>query len=169
MEYSPRSPEDLEKIANLVKVAVGFDEDRSDKLEVINMRFSSDFESIDESDSDWIREELPNLFQTLIFAIVVLLVLITVIRPIALKAFEVKNNTDSDGFPKAGGVLDGMMAKSEGEFSAESASLLDEALEESAGLKKQSSDAAIRKVDIVVETHPQDLVNVLRKWLNEGN
>ncbi|MCB9334511.1 MAG: flagellar M-ring protein FliF, partial [Flavobacteriales bacterium] len=41
-EYIPRTKEDLDKISNLVKVAIGFDEDRSDKIEVINMKFSSE-------------------------------------------------------------------------------------------------------------------------------
>ena len=44
-EYIPRTQEDLDKISNLVKVAVGFDEDRSDKIEVINMKFSSELDT----------------------------------------------------------------------------------------------------------------------------
>ena len=40
MDYTPRAKEDLDKIAYLLKLAVGFDEDRSDKLEVININFS---------------------------------------------------------------------------------------------------------------------------------
>lgn len=54
------------------------------------MTFSLEFEAFEELTSYWLRKELPNLFQTLIFAIVVLLVLIAVIRSIALKAFYVR-------------------------------------------------------------------------------
>jgi flagellar M-ring protein FliF len=37
--YSPRDQAELDKIAALVRTAIGFDEARGDKLEVVNMRF----------------------------------------------------------------------------------------------------------------------------------
>ena len=165
--YVPRSDEDLGKIKNLVMVGVGFDEDRGDKIEVVNMQFSSDFDDLELEPSDWIREELPNLFQTLIFAIVVLLVLITVIRPIALKAFEVKKanelfdgqNTETvigpDGKPVPVATLP------EG-FIATGASAIP-------GSNQEVSENAVTKINELSESSPQDLVNVLRKWMNEGN
>ena len=165
--YVPRSDEDLGKIKNLVMVGVGFDEDRGDKIEVVNMQFSSDFDDLELEPSDWIREELPNLFQTLIFAIVVLLVLITVIRPIALKAFEVKKanelfdgqNTETvigpDGKPVPVATLP------EG-FIATGASSIP-------GSNQEVSENAVTKINELSESSPQDLVNVLRKWMNEGN
>ncbi len=163
--YVPRSTEDIEKIKNLVMVGVGFDEGRGDKIEVINMQFSSDFDDLEVEASDWIREELPNLFQTLIFAIVVLLVLITVIRPIALKAFDVKKSNEifedqgidtvigPDGTPVPSSALpEGVIAPGS-----------------MTGLDKDISDNAVDKINEMSESNPQDLVNVLRKWMNEGN
>ena len=38
--YQPRSQEDLDRIAALVRSAVGFDEKRGDKVEVVNLRFA---------------------------------------------------------------------------------------------------------------------------------
>ena len=40
LTYTPRSKEDLEQIKILVKTAIGFKDDRGDKIEVINMPFS---------------------------------------------------------------------------------------------------------------------------------
>jgi flagellar M-ring protein FliF len=170
-EYIPRSKEDLEKIANLVKVAVGFDEDRSDKIEVINMKFSSDLDSMEVDDSDWIKEELPGLFQTLIFAIVVLLVLITVIRPIALKAFDVRKADEpgEDGF-------DGLPAVSGASPALPGTPAAQMLVDVPAGpaLEGKTPDPGPAKIDPIIkvneiaDSNPQDLVNVLRKWLNEG-
>ena len=165
MDYTPRSKEDLDKIANLVKVAVGFDDDRSDKLEVINMKFSSELDS-DEDDTGWLRENLSSVFQTLVFAIVVLLVLITVIRPIALKAFEVRKigernqlGVGGEGFNNINSPLD-----ENGVFDP------DLVFTENVGdSKKVVADIMLNKVSKVVDSNPQDLVNILRKWLNEGN
>ena len=194
VEYTPRSKEDLDKIANLVKVAVGFDEERNDKIEVINMRFSSEFEGVTEEDGDWIKEQLPSLFQTLVFAIVVLLVLTTVIRPIALKAFELRrsddlNNLDfsadmanvsqqiasngqigavggAPGVAQAGGGIPG--ASGVPGLTPGGASGFADVHVGAEGAKK-SYDNVIQRVNELVDTSPQELVNVLRKWLNEGN
>ena len=38
--YQPRSQEDLDRIAALVRSAVGFDKNRGDQIEVVNMRFA---------------------------------------------------------------------------------------------------------------------------------
>lgn len=40
-EYSPRPPEDLQAIGNMVKGAVGFDTERNDTVQVESMRFAS--------------------------------------------------------------------------------------------------------------------------------
>lgn len=168
--YAPRSKEDLDKIANLVKVAVGFNDDRSDKIEVVNMKFAAEFGQLEE-ENDWIKQELPNLFQTLIFAIVVLLILITVIRPIALKAFEVRKVGSAiddgefglDGFVSGGGAGQGPV----GPDGIRSAVISGPSEGETPVATDGSSP--IKKVNDIAEASPQDLVNVLRKWLNEEN
>lgn len=40
MRYEPRSEEEIADLTNIVKTAVGFDEERGDKIEVIGMQFS---------------------------------------------------------------------------------------------------------------------------------
>ncbi len=39
VQWQPRTPEELERIANLVHGAIGYDEKRGDQVEVVNMRF----------------------------------------------------------------------------------------------------------------------------------
>lgn len=172
--YKPRTKEELDKISDLVKVAVGFSDDRKDKIEVINMKFESELDDIEE-DSNWIKEELPNLFQTLIFAIVVLLILITVIRPIALKAFEVKKVNDlgegeipplTGGMPFGPGIPGTPATVGTNGEVIPSAVVVAPAEGEIPKSTKPKSNPII-KVNEIAEVSPQDLVNVLRKWLNE--
>jgi flagellar M-ring protein FliF len=167
VEYTERSQADLDKISNLVKVAIGFDDDRNDRndrIEVINMKFSSELDGVGEDDSDWLKEELPNLFQTLIFAIVVLLVLITVIRPIALKAFEVRKTGEEEEDALEGSVgADGMPIMGASVNALVGAPIEGEA---PAALSANKVDPLFR-INEIADSSPQDLVNVLRKWLNE--
>lgn len=159
-EYIPRSKEELDKIANLVKVAIGFNEERNDQIEVVNMQFSSDFSLLSEREDNvsWLREELPNLFQTLVFAIVVVLILITVIRPIALKAFEIKKGGD---YAQTGpGLEGGGILANEPKESETPSSDLERAMK---------AENSVQKINGLVLTHPQEAIAVLRKWLNEGS
>lgn len=173
--YKPRSQEELDKITNLIKMAVGFDEERRDKIQVINMKFTSELEPIEE-DSNWIKEELPNLFQTLIFAIVVVLVLITVIRPIALKAFEVKKmndlgpNGEVTEIMAHPGLVGGMapMAPTGPNGEMVPQAVVSAPIDgEAPKVPMSPKSNPILKVNEIADANPQELVNVLRKWLNE--
>lgn len=169
-EYTPRTQEDLDKISNLVKVAVGFDEDRSDKIEVINMKFSSELDTFGEDESDWIKEELPKLFQTLIFAIVVLLVLITVIRPIALKAFEVRKLEEygsEDSLEGLEGIAKGSPSTIETSGPAAQKAFGAVPFGEEEHELTAPKINPVTKINEIANSSPQDLVNILRKWLNE--
>ncbi len=159
-EYVARSKEELDKIANLVKVAIGFNADRGDQIEVVNMEFSKDPDLLaDEHQANWIKEELPNLFQTLVFAIVIVLVLVTVIRPIALKAFDIKKPTENYA-----------MGENNMRFSASDDSFNYEQEEEKIRAEmNKSNDNRIRKINDLVVSYPQETVSVLRKWLNENS
>lgn len=180
--YTPRSQEYLDQIARVVKNSVGFDEDRGDKIDIINTQFSSEFDIL-EDDSDWIKDELPGLFQTLVFAIVVLLVLITVIRPIAMKAFEVRRQgTDGDvdtalealspiegdgagssAAPGVAGATPGTAQSSAGAAPSGDGSVPGS----DAGPQAEKKADPVAKINDMADSSPQDLVNVLRKWLNE--
>jgi len=163
-DYTPRSKEELDQIANLVKVAVGFNDDRNDKIEVINMPFANDITAFDEDDTNWLKDELPNIFQTLVFAIVVLLVLVTVIRPIALKAFEVKRNGDfADN------------ASNDSGFS--SVDQLRSSIIEAGGAiadvvkaeRSPTMETNAHKLNELIVSYPHETIIVLRKWLNENS
>ena len=92
VKYNPRNEEEIKKYTALVKSAIGFKEGRGDKIEVINMPFLVDFDILqDEDQMSWLKNELTGVIQTMIMGIIILIVLITVVRPIALRAFELSN------------------------------------------------------------------------------
>src|SRR5690606_3930306 len=53
--YQPRTPDELERIAVLVRSAVGFDQTRGDTVEVVNLRFA-------EAPHTTLTEPTPDLF-----------------------------------------------------------------------------------------------------------
>jgi flagellar M-ring protein FliF len=157
--YQPRSEEELKKIENIVKVAVGFSPNRNDQLEVINMPFAKDMAELDEEGvDDWLREELPGILQTIVVAAVTLLIFIVVIRPIAMRAFDIRK-TDFEINPTLKDQL-GLSPKTGSE---------DDVMINISKSPTPTTPVTVSKINDSVEQHPQETLMLMRRWLNEEN
>lgn len=90
IEYAERSPEEIDRIKKLVSSAIGFNEKRGDKLEVVNMRFAEGDELFTPTVSDGVimgmnKDDLFRLAETGILGLVSILVVLLVLRPMASK------------------------------------------------------------------------------------
>ena len=89
--YSPRPPEEIEQIESLVRSAVGYDANRGDSIEVVNMRFAP-LERVDLDDGSLLfgisKEEFLQLAEVLVLGVVGLLVILLVVRPVLTRLFE---------------------------------------------------------------------------------
>lgn len=98
-KYTPRSPEELQKIETLVKSAVGFNPERGDQLSVQNIPFQDTGDAgVAESAKWWMDPFFMSLFKNLIIGLGFLALILLVIRPLlaslrmtrpaALESFE---------------------------------------------------------------------------------
>ncbi|MDA8414007.1 MAG: flagellar basal-body MS-ring/collar protein FliF [Desulfobacteraceae bacterium] len=82
-KYSPRSPEELQKIEALVKSAVGYSADRGDQLTVVNVPFQ---ESMDDAPVDapkvWEKPFFVDLGKNLLLGLAFIALLLLVVRPL---------------------------------------------------------------------------------------
>jgi flagellar M-ring protein FliF len=168
MSYQPRNDEELQKYKTLVKSAVGFKENRGDVIEVVNMQFVNDLEALkEETLTEWMKKELPRMAQTLVIGIVVVLVLMLVIRPIALKAFEISKEDVNVNKHK-----DKFMAMAEEQTPGEGESAVDNLKEAMLDVSKLDSqfqeNQKIKNLNDVLYRYPEESLNLLRNWLNEG-
>lgn len=106
--YQPRSSEELERIAALVRSAIGFDRNRGDQIEVINLRFAEGFPIVDGKQPTLIeqlislsKEDVLRLVELAIFGMLTLLITLLVIRPL-LRQMGIGVNP---GLAGAGGVM----------------------------------------------------------------
>lgn len=161
--YIPRSIEELDKYSTLVKSAVGFDASRNDKVEIVNMQFIADLDQLKSKTTiELVKEELPNLAQTVTIGIVVMLALLLVVRPIALRAFESTKVdlddtieeepdlafTNSDSADQEGeeGMID--IAKIEAKF---------------------KNNDALKTINDIVGKYPTETLATLRRWVDGAN
>ena len=182
--YVPRSQEELDKIATLVKSAVGFDDMRGDTIEVLNMQFAeSDF--FDGAIEDNLimgfeRTELISLAETLALAMVAVLAILAVFRPLishfaAAAKTAAQDSTHQQGDMPAmlpGGQMAPQLAGPAGmlppgvDGGAGQGSGLDSMVDMNAveGKVKASS---VQKISELVTSHPNETVSVIRQWMSQ--
>mgnify|MGYP006277066393 FL=1 len=98
--YTPRAQEELEKIEMLVSSAVGYDVDRGDNLEVVNLQFA-DIQVEPEVEPDttifgFERSDLLDTAEIVTVAIMIILVVLLVLQPMVSRLLETESGMTSD-------------------------------------------------------------------------
>lgn len=168
--YTPRTQETLDRIAVLVRSAVGFDETRGDLVEVVNLQFAAPPQSdLGEDTSglfEFTKEDILRFAELGVLLLISLLLLLFVVRPLLRRIV-----TPEERQPEA------LLIGPDGTLIAESEMPLDsrdeeeelkiEWLEEAkaAGAVQANS---IKKVGEMIDEHPTEAVTIVRGWLDEA-
>ena len=87
--YQPRSKEDLDRIATLVRSAIGFDQKRGDQVEVVNLRFANGpAAAMPPEPTDWMsrfqftKDDVMYGVELVVMALLGLVVVFLVVRPL---------------------------------------------------------------------------------------
>ena len=163
--YVARTESELKQYEALIKSAVGFDAKRNDSFEIVNMQFTTDLSTMEvETSFSWLKKELPNIIQTLVIGVVVVLVLLLVIRPIAIRAFEAtKTDIEETESVETAKALMGENGGDETSLEQGQEPLIDIAKIE-ARFKNNNSYKAVNDI---VSKYPQETLTTLRKWMNK--
>lgn len=197
--YEPLDEEALDQVGRLVKSAIGFNEERGDVVEVVNMPFVEIEPTTFEEDPNeqeiflgFNKQDLFRMGEMAVLAIVAVLALLLVVRPLltrALSADEAGNALAAPGggaigaLPGAPGAIPGATAALPGAVGADGAPIegatdaegnpvlqsetlteLDEMID-IAKVEGQVKTSALAKVGEIVEKHPDEAVAILRNWL----
>lgn len=174
-DYKPRDQAELDKLATLARTAVGFDAKRGDTLEIINMQFVNaldrDLDTVEPlfglSKSDYFR-----IAEIFVLAAVGILVILLVVRPLVARTLE---------------ALPGALAGGEqnllADQSADSPSLAGPSETGTSALEEDGDDdmidvaqvagkvraSALKKIEEIVERHPEETIGIIRQWMSEGS
>lgn len=110
MSYQPRTPEELDRIGALVRSSIGFDRNRGDQIEVVNLRFAEGVAQVEgktltftEQMLALTKEDVLRLVELTIFGVLTLLVTLLVVRPL-LRQMGVGGGSSGGGaLTQAGG------------------------------------------------------------------
>jgi len=191
VSYQPRPPEELERISQLVRTAVGFDRQRGDQVEVVNLRFAeapqapTDLteQTLMQQLLSFTREDIVRFAEMGVIALLVLIVLMVVVRPLlkqvlapdrefrAIPSF-MRNGAvvvdpgtgDPSTFSPASGGAGGGVGGEPGQIDVEAPS---ERMLAIAQIKGQLKAQSVEKIGAMVAQNPADSVAVLRSWIHE--
>lgn len=161
--YRPRSAEEMAQITALVKSAVGFDAERGDKVEVENMQFVSS--TIEEEKAPELlfmgltKAEIMRISEGLGVALVAVLVILMVIRPLISNVFDTPVGSDTKLIGDSGRDENMLLSS----FMNDDINIEDMInIEKVDGRLKASS---VKRVNDYIDKNPDAAVNVIRGWL----
>lgn len=174
--YQPRPQEDLDKIAALVRSAVGFDEKRGDKVEVTNLQFAEIEVTEDVEDPRLMfgfdKGDLVSLAETSIVMIMLVLVVVLVLQPMVgrLLATEGPSLDEALEADLLAGRPPAPALTGPDEGGAELPQLeggADESLINVQRVEGKVKASSIKKVEDIVQSYPGETVSVLRSWMTQ--
>ncbi|OYQ33474.1 flagellar M-ring protein FliF [Niveispirillum lacus] len=177
--YKPRTEAELAQMQRLVQAAVGFDASRGDSVEVVPMEFArpdDELAAMEETIFGMPKADVIRIAETLILAIVAILVILLVIKPLVTRALDRSPQLDEEpdlladgsGMPQLAGPGGGALAR---ELAMEAAQANEE-LEQMIDINRVDGRvraSSLRKVGEIVEKHPEEAVSIIRNWLYQEN
>jgi flagellar M-ring protein FliF len=178
LAYQPRSAEELERIGALVRTAIGFDKNRGDQVEVVNLRFADAPQKMEFKEQTFLaslltptKEDILRLVELAVIAVLTILVMLMVVRPLLRKVFEPIGSSSKRGRPSGGGGGQDSGGSVRIESSNEPAMTIKEnatsKMIEDAKRSGVLQSQTIDQVGELVESSPTETLGVIRQWLYE--
>lgn len=180
--YAPRSAEDMQRIEQLVRSAMGYDEARKDQVQVVNVRFNREADGLGGTEAgspllNFDKNDIMRGVELLILAIVAALIIFFVVRPLLKSA----GGGAVGGLPAlasaGGGGAAGLAALPGGGAVALDAQGQPLALPAPGGdmehridiarIEGQVKSSSVKSVADFIERHPEESVSILRGWLHD--
>lgn len=172
--YEPRSEEELDQIAALVRSAIGFDAGRGDTLEVVNMQFA-DIGPDDTMAEDLIlgfpREDFLDMVEMLTIIVMFALIVLLVLMPMVGRLLETETEEDELeaqllGAQPGSPALTGPDAD---KFEPPPVDEEDDSLIDMNRVEGKVKASSLKKVEDIIDSYPAETVNVIRSWMSSDS
>jgi flagellar M-ring protein FliF len=175
MVYQERGKEQLDRIAALVRSAIGFDQKRGDQVEVVNLRFAEAPAVVPLAEPtglfgmlQFTKDDVMYVIELGVMMLLGIVVLFLVIRPLVKRILASEEIASLAGGGSMPALVDG---------SAQSASPTGQNLIPGANATAQMVDVAqvqgqvhaqsVHRVGELAERNPNETASIVRQWLSE--
>ena len=181
VSYQPRSKEELDQIAALVRSAIGFDQKRGDQLQVVNLRFAETPANPIVEPTGWLsmlhftKDDIMNMIEMLVMGVLGIVVLLLVVRPLVRRIIAPEERNVAalplgapagEGLPAAtltaAIAAEGADPAKAGEPSHTSKMI------DIAQIQGQVHAQSVQKVGELADKNPSETVSIIRSWLHDS-
>ncbi|RJF67424.1 flagellar basal-body MS-ring/collar protein FliF [Rhodopseudomonas palustris] len=164
--YAERPKEQLDRIAALVRSAIGFDQKRGDQVEVVNLKFAEAplLEKLPEPAGlmgmfQFTKDDIMNMIQLGVLFVLGLVVLFMVIRPL------VKRVLAAEAAPEAG--VPALTDNSLPQIGSDGQPVTPPSMIDIAQVQGQVHAQSVHRVGELAERNPNETAAIVRQWLAE--
>lgn len=163
--YQPRPADEVDRIAALVRSAIGYDKARGDQVEVMNLRFAETPTQVEFAEPSLVqsllspsKEEIMRIVELAVLSMLTLIVLMAVVRPLLKKVLASEPIQIAIASGAGAAVAEALMVPPENT----TARLVD-----FAQLNGKVQAETVQRVVDMVRASPSETVEVLRNWIHE--
>ena len=177
MVYQDRSKEQLDRIATLVRSAIGFDQKRGDQVEVVNLRFAEPPATTPIIEPtgllgmlQFTKDDVMYVIELGVMMLLGLVVLFMVVRPLVKRIVAADPAASRAGPVPA--LADAGAHAADGSAGATGQALIPSGsaaaqLIDVAQIQGQVHAQAVHRVGELAERNPNETVSIVRQWLSE--
>lgn len=173
--YAERSKEELDRIAALVRTAIGFDQKRGDQVEVVNLRFAEvTTQAFNEPTGlmamlQFTKDDIMRAIELGVMLVLSLVVLLLVVRPLVRRMITPEKAAAALA-AVTGGALPSPAAAGGGDAEtpltakpSQTTKMID-----MAQVQGQVHAQSIQKVGELADRNPNETVSIIRSWLHDA-
>jgi flagellar M-ring protein FliF len=167
MVYQERSKDQLDRIAALVRSAIGFDQKRGDQIEVVNLRFAEAPSVVPIAEpTGWLgmlqftKDDVMYVIELAVMMLLGLVVMFMVIRPLVKRILAAEPVAALAALPA---LADGSALGPDGQLLPNAtANMIDVAQ-----VQGQVHAQSVHRVGELADRNPNETAAIIRQWLTE--
>jgi flagellar M-ring protein FliF len=172
--YAERGKDELERIAALVRTAIGFDQKRGDQVEVINLRFAEvPTQAFNEPSGlmgmlQFTKDDIMRAIELGVMLLLSLVVLLMVVRPLVRRVITPEKAAAALA-AVTGGALPAPASANGGDADVALAAEPSQTTKmiDMAQVQGQVHAQSIQKVGELADRNPNETVSIIRQWLHD--
>jgi len=172
--YTPLPQEQLDRFDALVKSAIGFDANRGDTVEIVNMQFLDTSLPV-AADNIWLllsAQEYVRIGQTLVLAIIGLLMILLVVRPMVLRltapAPETAGGPEAEVLLSSAGLTPALEAPDGSTLPTNQQRSPVEEMLDMDYISGQIRVSSVKRIGDLIDKYPEESLQIVRNWMQQG-
>jgi flagellar M-ring protein FliF len=175
--YQPRDKDEIDRIAALVRTAIGFDQKRGDQVEIVNLRFADVPSNVIAEPTGYLsflqftKDDVMHWVELLVMSVLGLLVMLFVVRPLVRRIISSEQPIEQQpaiAAALAGGDVPAALAAGARVEDIKAVSNQTAKMIDIAQAQGQVHAQSVQKVGELADKNPNETVSIIRTWLHES-